>query len=84
MYASTVAGIFVKAVMAAYLPPLACLPQIVITMKRAPRSRAVFAATENLVRQGGSRGKLQEHLQPTGANAHTATALYEDHLSRMK
>lgn len=36
---------FVSAAIAAYGPPLACLPQIAITANRVPRSRAVFVDT---------------------------------------
>lgn len=41
---------FVRAAMAAYEPPLAALPQMDMTMKREPRSRAVLVATGWVVR----------------------------------
>ena len=37
----------VSAAMAAYLPPLALVPQMAIATRRPPTSRAVFAATKN-------------------------------------
>ena len=40
-----VAGILVSAAMAAYGPPFDFAPQMDMTMKREPRSRAVFADT---------------------------------------
>lgn len=44
--ARIVAGIFVSAATAAYVPPEAWLPQMVTAMRRPPTSRAVLAATE--------------------------------------
>jgi hypothetical protein len=43
--ARIVAGIFVNAAMAAYVPPEALDPQMVTDMRRPPTSRAVLAAT---------------------------------------
>lgn len=45
--ARSVAGIFVSAAIAAYGPPAASRPQIVIAIRRPPTSRAEFAATRN-------------------------------------
>lgn len=43
--ARKVAGMFVSAAMAAYLPPLAWVPHMAMTAKRVPRSRAVLVDT---------------------------------------
>lgn len=49
--ARIVAGIFVSAAMAAYDPPAAGVPQIAMTARRVPRSRAVFVDTVRELRQ---------------------------------
>jgi hypothetical protein len=45
---------FVSAAIAAYLPPLAFVPQMQIATNRPPKSRAVFAATKNNTTNGSS------------------------------
>ena len=45
---------FVSAAIAAYLPPLALVPQMATAARRPPTSRAVFAATKNTTKNRSS------------------------------
>lgn len=75
--ARTVAGIFVSAAIAAYGPPAAWRPQIVIAIIRPPRSRAVFAATGSKYRDDQQVGFNcgTRHILAVGENPHTAMEL---------
>lgn len=70
----------VSAAIAAYLPPLALVPQMEIATRRPPTSRAVFAATKNTTRNRlicMSEQKCDRYAQPLLENPQIAVPLGE-------
>jgi hypothetical protein len=74
-YAATVARMFVNAAIAAYLPPLALVPQIAMATKRPPTSRAVFAATKYDNGSSAYPSKSRVYVQPLLENPQIAVPL---------
>jgi hypothetical protein len=70
----------VSAAIAAYLPPLALVPQMEIATRRPPTSRAVFAATKNTTKNRlicMSEQKCDRYAQPLLENPQIAVPLGE-------
>jgi hypothetical protein len=67
----------VSAAIAAYLPPLAFVPQTAIATNRPPTSRAVFAATKNTTNGSSAYSSKQkcDYAQPLLENPQIAVPL---------